>query len=87
MNKPRAGLGTIIGFNTTQVGYFLDFERGGTKVSRIVAPELARQLAEEYGVRDRRGGGRSTMNNLKGAAFRYRETSQGMLVEIQVLPN
>lgn len=83
--KARTGVGTIIAFNTTRVGYFLDFERNGTKVSRIIDPAVAHALAEAYGIRERSGGRRASLASLKGACFRYRETSQGMIVAMEVL--
>ena len=87
MAKAREGVGTIVAFNTTPAGYFLDFRRAsGLEVSRILDPAVARSLAELYGVRDRRGQDIKSMAPLKGAAFRYRESTQGMLTHVEILP-
>lgn len=84
----REGRGTIIAFSTTSTGYFLNFKReSGFATTRIIAPEVADALAHKYGVRDHRNGAMYSMEPLKEALFRYRETSQGMLVAIDILPS
>jgi hypothetical protein len=85
--KPRPTLlGTITSFNTTRAGYTLGIQKpNGLEVTRFLDPEVAHRLAAQYGVRAR-SGGTSSMQALKGAACRYRETSQGLVVEVEVLP-
>lgn len=84
----REGIGTIVAFSTTRMGYFLDFRRdNGFRVQRIIAPAVADALAEKFGVRSSKNGAMYSMEPLKEAAFRYRETSQGMLVAIDILPS
>ncbi len=83
----RDGTGTVISFQTTRMGYFLHFFReSGLRTQRIIEDELAKRLAELYGVRDP-SGQTIAMSPLKGAAFRYHETSQGLLTHIEILPS
>ena len=86
MSRPRSGVGTILAFITTKTGYLMTIRReNGQEVTRPLDPDIAHRLAETYGIRARSGGG-SSMATLKGAACRWRETSQGLLVEVKVLP-
>lgn len=88
MTKRRKGIGAIISFSTTREGYFLDFKRAnGLKVSRILDPEVALALAEIYGVRSPSRQNVKSMKTLKGAVFRYQESSQGMLTHVEILPS
>lgn len=59
----------------------------GQKVTRLVAPDVAQALAEKYGVLDRQNRNVRHLKSLAGSAVRYRETSQGLVVELEILPN
>ncbi len=85
--KPRPTLiGTVTSFATSRAGYTLGIRKpNGMEVARFLDPEVAHRLADQYGVRARTGG-TSSMQTLKGAACRYRETSQGLIVELEILP-
>lgn len=88
MSKARSSIGTILKFITSNTGYAMVIRQAnGQDVARVLDPEVAHKLAETYGVRDRAGGDRRSMKPLVGAACRYRETSQGLLVEVEVLPS
>ncbi len=85
--KPRPTfLGTIVSFATTREGYFVTIRRAnGQKVTRIMDPEVAHRLAAAYGIRARQGSA-SSMATLKGVACRWKETSQGLIIELEILP-
>ncbi len=85
MSKPRSGIATILGFTTTRSGYLLTLQRANGQ--RAVLPldvAVAERLAQTYGIRARDGSTLS-MKALKGVACRYHETSQGLLVEVEIL--
>jgi hypothetical protein len=88
MKKPHSGRGTVIAFNTTRAGFFLNFQRSnGLEANLIIAPDVATALADTYGVRDRRGAEALSLKSLRGAAFLYRESAMGTLVYIAILAN
>lgn len=82
--KKRSGLATFVRFISRPDGFFVTLKRNGQTVTLPLDLDLGNELGERFGVRSRNRSGAS-MTPIVGTPCRYRESTQGVIVELEIL--